>query len=243
MEQTENVNAKNGRLYVGLLSLTLFLCPILIFVLARIFSAENINFGYQDFALFTAYWLSAAFVWTHLKFMWLATTCILCLVILMNIIVLFRNISSDSSPVYITQFILSIASFSGVLLIAELLNSKSFDRRDQFSILGAAKRFSVEYAAGLVNGAGQNITGTITSLSFSGALLEVHELPIPFYLQDCYIKIPQIEFFGKQKVEVIELGSKHLRLRFNGFNFLVILRLYNHLKASDQSKAPEKHEV
>jgi hypothetical protein len=186
--------------YLAFLSLTLFLSPITIYVMARIFSLENQTFAYQDAVMFAGYWLSALLVWSRVKFMWLVTVGLLSVVILINVVAMLRNISSDNSPVYLTQFLLSVATLSGVLIIADYMNSIYFDRRDQFSIFGAADRYVVSLDAQIVNQKDQMISGRVSSLSFSGAVFETIQLPDTFYLKQLELQIPEIVFFGKKQI-------------------------------------------
>ncbi len=232
MEEIKKNEAPASRnIYVGFLSLTLFLTPITIYVMSRTFALENQTMGFQDYFMFSGYWFAAVLVWARMKFMWLLTICILCLVIFINVLALYRNINSDNSPVYLTQLLLSIAALSGVLIIADYLNSKHFDRRDQFSIFGSAERYAVALEAQIVSPKGEKIVGQITSLSFSGALFEVTPMPSPIYLKQLKLQIPAVPFFKQRPIEIVEIGENKLRLRLTDMNPLFTGQLYNYLKA------------
>lgn len=220
--------------YVGLLSVILFLCPVLMIGIARIFAVDRMSFGVQDMLTIAGYWVAAGLVWTRFKFMWLVALSLLSLVVIANAASLMMNLSSDLGSMYVTQFILSVAAASAVVLTVEFINTQHFDRRDQFSILGAAERHLVSEPTTLRSEKGEKITGTVDSLSFSGAFFVADTVPASFYLKGWVIDIPGKDFID-QPVEIIEIDGKKMRIRFETANPMVMWKLNQKLKGTAKS--------
>lgn len=220
--------------YVGLLSAILFLCPLIMIGVARIFAMDRMAFGLQDVLTIAGYWVAAGLVWMRFKFMWLVALSLLSLVVIANATSLVMNLSSDLGSMYVTQFILSVAAASAVVLTVEFINTQHFDRRDQFSILGAAERHLVSEPTTLRSEKGEKISGVTDSLSFSGAFFVADNIPASFYLKGWVIDIPGKGFID-QPVEIIEIDGKKMRIRFLNVNPIVMWKLNKQLKGSVKS--------
>ena len=227
MKTTQVKSANKG--YVVALSLTLFLCPLLVVGLSRWATEESWNLAFNDYFCLSSYWIAAGLVWFRYKFAWLISLSLLAWVVVVNLISMFAYLPSDMGPLYITQFLLSVGAISFVALMVDFLNHKFLDRRDQFSILGAAHRYEVSEAAQLRARGKLPISGIIKSLSFSGAVIEM-DMPEDFSGKKWTIDIPQFSYIN-QPVEVVEVSAQHLRLHFLSVNPVVMWRLRQQLKA------------
>lgn len=215
---------------MALLSLTLFFCPLFVFGLSRWVADEIWSISFNDYFSVAFYWIAAGLVWARVKFAWLLALSLLTSAVFINAVSLFENLSSSLSPLYVVQFLLSVATIVFVVWMVDFLNHKFLDRRDQFSILGPAHRYVVSEPA-VLNGADHaSIPGVIKSLSFSGALLETEKaMPDLVSGQKWRVDIPPFFYFN-QPVDVAWIDAKHLRLKFLNVNPVVKWKMKRRLK-------------
>lgn len=215
--------------HVALLSLTLFLCPLFVFGLSRWVADEMWSVSFNDYFSLAFYWIAAGLVWARVKFAWLLALSLLTSAVLINAVSLFANLSSDLSPLYVVQFLLSVAAIVFVVWMVDFLNHKFLDRRDQFSILGPAHRYVVSEPAELNSSDKTQISGRIKSLSFSGALLETEAELKDLSSQKWRVNIPQFSY-SDQPVDVTRVDAKHLRLKFLNVNPVIKWKMRRRLK-------------
>jgi len=197
------------------LSVVLIILPIVIILPTTQITTTKAfaSLQWQEFWTLLCYWSGAVLIRTKIKFYWLTTILLLLSVILVNLYIASTKLNTDLAPLYGLQFFFSISSLLTVTLSAQYLNAKLFDRRDQFHIFGFAERYTVQTPATLTIQNEAMLDGKVTSISLSGALLTLQNLPARLPTLGCSLSIKEFAL-ANQDVHIVEVAQNNLRLEF-----------------------------
>jgi hypothetical protein len=182
--------------------------PALIFGLTFAFRfGEPLVLSDVDWAWSISCLVSGALLLVRLKSIWIFSMIQIFCVALLNLYQFFSMTSDEFSIQYSLQFLFSVASLSGILLMAKRFKYPYLDRRDTI-LYGIAYRYKVHFQS-FVN---DHVPATTLSASISGFMLELSN-PLDLSSEkSTFITIPELGI-EHAEVFIIENTERKLRVR------------------------------
>lgn len=212
---------------IGLYSVAfaIMLMPLLIFGLTYLFSfGDPVILSTLDWIWSIACVLSGILLLIRLKIAWIISIVQIVLVALINLYQFFMTLNQEVSVQYNFQFLFSLVTLSGVLLIAYYYRYPYLDRRDTI-LYGVADRYQVNFDT-VVN---EKIRGKTLSASISGFLIEMEQAADLSKDATHFISIPELGIHHVE-VSIIDLNGVRLRVRFKKLGLLTALGIRRRLK-------------
>lgn len=214
------------------LAVLFFLSPFLLYFIRNLFGLPTGpgTLGWTEWLTLLCYWSPAVLVLLRMKFAWLASGILVSVPVLINGLTLITHFNDLSAGIYIVQFIFSLVIMSSLLIVMKYLDTKFFDRRDNFSILGAAIRYDINVPFQLKHESFGSIQAHTLSLSRTGMLAKLDSIPESLYLREWKMSLPafKLQNIVCQFVEINKDGR--VRIQFADVNPLVAWNLQKTLK-------------
>lgn len=204
----------------------IMLMPVLIFGLTYIFSfGDPIVLSSLDWVWSIACVISGGLLLVRLKIAWILSIIQIVLVAVINLCQFFMAINQEISLQYSFEFLFSLVTLSGILLIAYYYRYPYLDRRDTI-FYGIADRYQVNFDT-IVN---DQLRGKTLSASISGFKIELEQPAELSKDVGHFITIPELGIHHAGVI-VIDTDANRIRVRLKVMGVMQAFRLRAKLKA------------